>query len=622
MNGMIVVAVAAVVLAAGYLLYGRWLARTWGVDREALTPAKRMEDGKNFSPASCFTAFSHQFSSICGAGPVTGTIAAMMFGWLPVLLWVLVGGIFFGAVHDFGALYASVKNNGKSLAQLVEKYIGRTGRRLFLLFSWLFTIIVIAAFVDMVAGTFMATFDASGAVDTAASYSGGAAGTISILFTFVAIAFGWINRRFGLSGWKEFVLAVALFVAMFAVGMQFPVYLDKYGWFAVIMVYLLFAAAMPIQTLKQPRDYLTSIMMIVMIVCAVLGIFVLGAMFPWESIFLINVPIGAASFLIGLKTLPRETGMAGERAAAGGQVAGERATATAGPSPANVPDAGARFDIPGALLMAPAIFLVFFAINAAGSGSLALAGALLAGGLVLLAAFVRVERRAQTPLVRIELLRNPVFSLNLVAMFCCYLAVGATEFILPFYLQDACGYASDVAGLVITAIPVAMALASPVAGALSDRIGTTIPCFAGLVVYSAGIALAGMLPAGAPILRIYPTLMFMALGDGLFESPNNSRIMGSVDQKDLGFAGSLGTLVRYMGMSAGVTGGTALLYGHMSEVAGFPVSGFMPEWPELFMEGFSFAFLAIAATVAAGAVLTVVGTVIKRRQRMRREARA
>lgn len=277
MNGMVVVVVAAVVLAAGYLVYGRWLAKTWGIDREALTPAKRMEDGKNFSPASCFTAFSHQFSSICGAGPVTGTIAAMMFGWLPVLLWVLVGGIFFGAVHDFGALYASVKNNGKSLAQLIDKYIGRTGRRLFLLFSWLFTIIVIAAFVDMVAGTFQATFAADGSVDAAASYAGGTAGTISILFTFVAIAFGWINRKFGLSGWKELLLAVVLFVLMFSVGMQFPVYLSKFGWFAVIAVYLLFAAAMPIQTLKQPRDYLTSIMMIVMIVCAVLGIFVLGA---------------------------------------------------------------------------------------------------------------------------------------------------------------------------------------------------------------------------------------------------------------------------------------------------------------------------------------------------------
>ena len=277
MNGMIVVVVAAVVLAAGYLLYGRWLAKTWGIDRAALTPAKRMKDGKNFSPASCFTAFSHQFSSICGAGPVTGTITALMFGWLPVLLWVLVGGIFFGAVHDFGALYASVKNNGKSLAQLIEKYIGRTGRKLFLLFSWLFTIIVIAAFVDMVAGTFQATFDAQGVVDVAKSYAGGTAGTISILFTFVAILFGWINRRFGLSGWKELALAVVLFVAMFAIGMQFPIYLDKFGWFAVILVYLLFAAAMPIQTLKQPRDYLTSIMMIVMIVCAVIGIFVLGA---------------------------------------------------------------------------------------------------------------------------------------------------------------------------------------------------------------------------------------------------------------------------------------------------------------------------------------------------------
>ena len=276
MNGIVVVLVAAVVLAAGYLLYGRWLAGTWGIDREALTPARRMEDGKNFSPASCFTSFSHQFSSICGAGPVTGTITAMMFGWLPVLLWVLVGGIFFGAVHDFGALYASVKNNGKSLAQLIEKYIGRTGRRLFLLFSWLFTIIVIAAFVDMVAGTFMTVAGEDGAVDFAASYAGGTAGTISILFTFVAIAFGWINRKFQLSGWRELALAVVLFVVMFAVGMQFPVYLDKNGWFAVIVVYLLFAAAMPIQTLKQPRDYLTSIMMLVMIACAVLGIFVLG----------------------------------------------------------------------------------------------------------------------------------------------------------------------------------------------------------------------------------------------------------------------------------------------------------------------------------------------------------
>ena len=277
MNGVVLMVVSAAVLAAGYLGYGRWLASKWGVDREVLTPACRMEDGKNFSPASAFTVFSHQFSSICGAGPVTGTIVAMAFGWLPVVLWVLVGGIFFGAVHDFGALYASMKNNGKSLAQLIEKYIGRTGRRLFLLFCWLFCLIVIAAFTSMVAGTFKFTPNAAGAVDFAKSYAAGCAGTISILFTFVAMAFGWACRKFNLAGVKQFATGVVLMVAMFAVGMQFPVYLDLNGWIAVVMVYLVFAGAMPIQTLKQPRDYLTSIMMIVMIVCAVLGIVVLGA---------------------------------------------------------------------------------------------------------------------------------------------------------------------------------------------------------------------------------------------------------------------------------------------------------------------------------------------------------
>ena len=235
-----------------------------------------MEDGKSFSPASAFTVFSHQFSSICGAGPVTGTIVAMAFGWLPVVLWVLIGGIFFGAVHDFGALYASMKNNGKSLAQLIEKYIGKTGRRLFLIFSWLFCIIVIAAFTSMVCGTFKYTPAEAGGIDFAKSYAAGCAGTISILFTFVAIAFGWAQRKFNLDGAKEFVVAVVAIVLMFAVGMQFPLYLDLNQWIAVVMVYLVFAGAMPIQTLKQPRDYLTTIMMVVMIVCAVLGIVVLG----------------------------------------------------------------------------------------------------------------------------------------------------------------------------------------------------------------------------------------------------------------------------------------------------------------------------------------------------------
>ena len=277
MNGITIILISAVVLIIGYLGYGRWLAKSWGVDSKALTPAVRMEDGKDFSPASRFTVFAHQFSSICGAGPVQGTIVAMAFGWVPVMLWVLVGGIFFGAVHDFGALYASMKNNGKSLAQLIEKYIGKTGRRLFLIFTWLFCLIVIAAFTSMVASTFKVVPADGGGVDYAKSYFGATAGTISLLFTFVAIAFGWFCRKFDLKGWKQFVCALVLIVAMFAVGMQFPIYLDTNGWIAVTMAYLMLAAAMPIQKLKQPRDYLTTIMMVTMILAAVLGIFAMGA---------------------------------------------------------------------------------------------------------------------------------------------------------------------------------------------------------------------------------------------------------------------------------------------------------------------------------------------------------
>ena len=146
MNTLVIVLIAAVCLFGAYMLYGRWLANKWGIDPSAKTPAVVHEDGRDYVPTDGWTVFAHQFSSIAGAGPVTGAIQAAAFGWLPVLLWVLLGGIFFGAVTDFGALYASVKNDGKSMGMLIEKYIGKTGRKLFLLFCWLFCGIVIAAF--------------------------------------------------------------------------------------------------------------------------------------------------------------------------------------------------------------------------------------------------------------------------------------------------------------------------------------------------------------------------------------------------------------------------------------------------------------------------------------------
>ena len=154
MNGIMLVGCAIIIFFLAYRIYGRWLLHTWGVDENAKTPAFKYNDGQDFTPASKFTVFSHQFSSITGAGPVTGPIIAAMYGWLPAFLWIIVGGIFFGAVQDFTALYASVKNEGKSMGMLIEHYIGKTGRRLFLLFCWLFTLLVIAAFADIVANTF------------------------------------------------------------------------------------------------------------------------------------------------------------------------------------------------------------------------------------------------------------------------------------------------------------------------------------------------------------------------------------------------------------------------------------------------------------------------------------
>ena len=204
MNTLVIVMIAAVCLLVGYTLYGRWLAEKWGIDPKAKTPACALEDGQDYVPTDGWTVFAHQFSSIAGAGPVTGAIQAAAFGWLPVLLWVILGGIFFGAVTDFGALYASVKNEGKSMGLLIERYIGKTGRKLFLLFCWLFTLIVIAAFADMVAGTFNAYTVADGAaVLSPAAQTNGAAGSISLLFIVFAMIFGVIQKKTTVKGLEE-----------------------------------------------------------------------------------------------------------------------------------------------------------------------------------------------------------------------------------------------------------------------------------------------------------------------------------------------------------------------------------------------------------------------------------
>lgn len=269
MNSLTIIAIAIVALAAGYVLYGRWLAKTWGIDSKAKTPAYVHEDGEDYIPTPKLVVFSHQFSSIAGAGPVTGPIIAAMFGWVPVLLWLIIGGIFFGAVQDFSSLYASVKNEGKSMGVLIEKYIGKTGKKLFLLFAWLFTLLVIAAFTDIVAGTFNG-FTADGAK----SSPNAAAASISMLFIVVAILFGLFIKYVKPNQIMEFVIGIVLLIAMLAVGIAFPLYFDKNVWLGVIMAYLFLASVMPMWLLMQPRDYLSTFLLVGMIIGAVLGVFI------------------------------------------------------------------------------------------------------------------------------------------------------------------------------------------------------------------------------------------------------------------------------------------------------------------------------------------------------------
>lgn len=267
MTGLMLLGIALVVCACGYFIYGRWLVRLWGVDPNARTPAYVHEDGNDYVPSSKFTVFAHQFSSITGAGPVTGPIIAAMFGWAPVMLWLMIGGIFFGAVQDFTALYASVKNEGKSMGMLIEQYIGKTGKKMFLLFSWLFTLLVTAAFADIVASTFNG-FKADGGLAT----PNAAAASISMLYIVVAIAFGYFLKKCPLAEGPKLAVAIVLMIAMLWAGIEYPLYYDKTTWLYVVFAYMFMAAVMPMWLLMEPRDYLSVFLLLGMIASGVIGV--------------------------------------------------------------------------------------------------------------------------------------------------------------------------------------------------------------------------------------------------------------------------------------------------------------------------------------------------------------
>ncbi len=274
MNSLLLLIICIAILVAGYIFYGGWLCKQWGVgDSKKPTPAHEMEDGVDYVPAKAPVLMGHHFSSIAGAGPITGPIGAAMFGWVPVVLWILIGGIFFGGVHDFGALFASIRHKGQSIGEIISTNMSKRAKMLFTIFAYLTLILVVAAFASIVATTFGAVVDDAGAIDMAASATNASVAMVSLLFIVIAIVFGFMVYRRNASMAVSTVLGVAAIALCMVIGMNFhPIYLTTNTWMIIVGIYIAIASVTPVWILLQPRDYLSSFLLYAMLAVALVGV--------------------------------------------------------------------------------------------------------------------------------------------------------------------------------------------------------------------------------------------------------------------------------------------------------------------------------------------------------------
>ena len=274
MNTLLLLIICIAVLLCGYIGYGGWLCKQWGVgENTEETPAHTLEDGVDYVPANAPLLMGHHFSSIAGAGPITGPIGAAMFGWLPVTLWILVGGIFFGGVHDFGALFASIRHKGQSIGEIISVNMSKRAKKLFIIFSYLTLVLVVAAFASIVASTFGATYAEDGTLIKEASAANASVAMVSLLFIVIAIIFGFFVYRRNTPMFVSTILGVIAIVECMAVGMRFhPIYFSSYVWMLFVGIYIAIASVTPVWILLQPRDYLSSFLLYAMLIIAAFGV--------------------------------------------------------------------------------------------------------------------------------------------------------------------------------------------------------------------------------------------------------------------------------------------------------------------------------------------------------------
>ncbi len=293
MGSMWIMLVAVICFLVAYLTYARRLTSKWGMDDKQLTPAHEKKDGIDYVPAKKPVLLGHHFASIAGAAPIIGPVAASQFGWFPVMLLIILGGIFIGAVHDMGSIFSSFRHGGRSIAQVIEKNVGYSGKQLFSIFAWLTLVLIIAAFMNVVANAFVSTPEAA---------------TAEVILIAMAIAFGLFRHRTKLSMPLQMLIGIVIVVVAVAVGLNLPLAIPFNTWLWIFVIYTFIASVTPVWILLQPRDFLLSFLLYAMLIGTFIGILVgnpglelagftsfqteLGYLFP---ILFVTVACGAIS---------------------------------------------------------------------------------------------------------------------------------------------------------------------------------------------------------------------------------------------------------------------------------------------------------------------------------------
>lgn len=277
MTALLIILAAIVLLFAGYVFYGSYLAKQWGIDPAKKTPAQTMPDGVDYVEAKPAVLMGHHFSSIAGAGPINGPIQAAVFGWVPVFLWCVIGGIFFGGLQDFGSLFASIRHDGKSVGEIIKDSMGSKSKKLFIIFALLVLILVIASFVNVVAGTFFTTAEEIAASGKAFGFTTNPTNNqttamISVLFIVLAICYGIMTNKGGVKVLPATIIGIVGIVAIVILGLNVGFVMNRTGWIIFVALYIAIASLIPVWIMLQPRDYLSSFLLYAMMLIAIVGI--------------------------------------------------------------------------------------------------------------------------------------------------------------------------------------------------------------------------------------------------------------------------------------------------------------------------------------------------------------